>query len=46
MFLTYCRQKANSEKQAVQFFIENRVEMCLGLRITFGALANQSKQFL
>lgn len=28
------------------FFIENSIEICLGLRLTSGILANQSKQFL
>lgn len=46
VFLACCKQKADSENQAVDFFIENRVEMCLVLRHTFGVLTEQSKQHL
>lgn len=46
VFLTCCKQKANSENQAVHFFIETRVKMCLVLRHRFGVLAKQSRQHL
>lgn len=43
VFLTCCKQKANSENQAVHIFIEIRVEICLVFRHTFVVLAKQSR---
>lgn len=45
VFLTCCKQKANSENQAVHIFIEIRVAMCLVFRCTF-VLAKQGRQHL
>lgn len=40
------RSKLILKIKLFNFFIENSLEICLGLRLTFGVLANQSKQFL